>query len=33
MLYGTSKEFLLQFGLKDLSELPGMEDLEDINNQ
>ena len=30
MLYGTSKEFLLQFGLKDLSELPSVEDFEDL---
>ena len=28
MQYGTSKEFLLQFGLKDLSELPSIEDFE-----
>lgn len=31
MMYGTSKEFLLQFGLKDLSELPSIEDFEDLN--
>jgi segregation and condensation protein B len=30
MMYGTSKEFLLQFGLKDLSELPSMEDFQDL---
>jgi segregation and condensation protein B len=30
MLYGTSKEFLIQFGLKDLSELPSMEDFDDL---
>jgi segregation and condensation protein B len=30
MMYGTSKEFLLQFGLKDLSELPSIEDFEDL---
>ncbi|MFN0087547.1 MAG: SMC-Scp complex subunit ScpB [Blastocatellia bacterium] len=30
MLYGTSREFLIQFGLKDLSELPGIEDFEDL---
>ena len=30
MQYGTSKEFLLQFGLKDLSELPSIEDFEDL---
>lgn len=33
MLYGTSKEFLLQFGLKDLAELPNVEDFEDIYNK
>ncbi len=30
MQYGTSKEFLLQFGLKDLAELPSFEDFEDF---
>ncbi len=30
MMYGTSKEFLVQFGLKDLSELPSIEDFEDL---
>jgi len=30
MQYGTSKDFLLQFGLKDLTELPSIEDFEDI---
>ena len=30
MMYGTSKDFLLQFGLKDLTELPSMEDFEDL---
>lgn|SRR5689334_18513388 len=30
MLYGTSKEFLIQFGLNDLSELPSLEDFEDL---
>jgi segregation and condensation protein B len=30
MLYGTSKEFLIQFGLKDLSELPNIEDFEEM---
>lgn len=30
MQYGTSKEFLVQFGLKDLSELPSVEDFEDF---
>ncbi len=28
--YGTSKDFLVQFGLKDLSELPNIEDFEDL---
>jgi len=28
--YGTSKEFLVQFGLKDLQELPSIEDFEDL---
>ena len=32
MLYGTSKDFLIQFGLKDLSELPSIEDFEDLAN-
>src|ERR1041385_7227548 len=31
MMYGTSKEFLMQFGLKDLSELPGVEDFHDLS--
>lgn len=30
MMYGTSKEFLIQFGLKDLTELPSIEDFEDF---
>jgi segregation and condensation protein B len=30
MMYGTSKDFMLQFGLKDLSELPNFEDFEDL---
>lgn len=30
MMYGTSKEFLLQFGLKDLGELPSVEDFHDL---
>jgi segregation and condensation protein B len=30
MQYGTSKEFLIQFGLRDLSELPSIEDFEDL---
>jgi len=32
MMYGTSKEFLIQFGLNDLSELPNLEDFEDLVN-
>ena len=32
MMYGTSKEFLLQFGLKDLTELPNVEDFEDLTS-
>ncbi len=32
MMYGTSKEFLIQFGLKDLGELPSIEDFEDLVN-
>ena len=32
MLYGTSKEFLIQFGLNDLTELPSLEDFEDLVN-
>jgi len=31
MMYGTSKDFLLQFGLRDLSELPSIEDVEDLS--
>ncbi|MBL8149029.1 MAG: SMC-Scp complex subunit ScpB [Blastocatellia bacterium] len=30
VMYGTSKEFLIQFGLKDLSELPSIEDFEEL---
>lgn len=30
MMYGTSREFLIQFGLKDLTELPSIEDFEDL---
>lgn len=30
MMYGTSKEFLIQFGLKDLNELPSIEDFEEL---
>lgn len=30
MQYGTSKDFLIQFGLKDLSELPNVGDFEDL---
>lgn len=32
MLYGTSREFLIQFGLKDLAELPSIEDFEDLTS-
>jgi segregation and condensation protein B len=32
MMYGTSKEFLMQFGLKDLTELPSMEDFQDLGS-
>lgn len=32
MMYGTSKEFLMQFGLKDLGELPSMEDFQDLGS-
>lgn len=31
MMYGTSKDFLMQFGLKDLSELPSVEDFHDLS--
>jgi segregation and condensation protein B len=30
MLYGTTKEFLLHFGLKDLSELPKIEEFAEV---
>lgn len=30
MMYGTSKDFLIQFGLKDLTELPSIEDFQDL---
>ena len=30
MMYGTSKDFLIQFGLKDLQELPSIEDFEEL---
>jgi len=30
MMYGTSKEFLVQFGINDLAELPNLEDFEDL---
>lgn len=30
MLYGTTREFLLQFGLKNLSELPRLEEFEEL---
>jgi segregation and condensation protein B len=30
MMYGTSKEFLMQFGINDITELPNLEDFEDL---
>lgn len=30
MQYGTSRDFLINFGLKDLTELPSIEDFEDL---
>lgn len=30
VMYGTSKEFLIQFGLKDLTDLPNIEDFEEL---
>ena len=30
MMYGTSDDFLIQFGLNDLAELPNLEDFEDL---
>ncbi len=30
MMYGTSREFLVQFGLNDITELPNLEDFEDL---
>jgi segregation and condensation protein B len=30
MLYGTTKEFLLHFGLKDLTELPQIEEFAEV---
>ncbi|MCS6886299.1 MAG: SMC-Scp complex subunit ScpB [Acidobacteriota bacterium] len=30
IMYGTSREFLIQFGLKDLSELPSIEEFEEL---
>ena len=30
ILYKTSKEFLVQFGLKDLSELPSLKEFEEL---
>ena len=32
MQYGTSKDFLIQFGLNDLSDLPSIEDFEDLTS-
>ena len=31
IIYGTSRDFLLQFGLKDLADLPSIEDFEDLS--
>jgi segregation and condensation protein B len=33
MLYGTSKEFLIHFGLKNLNELPTLEEFAQIANE
>src|ERR1700682_6372867 len=33
MLYKTTKEFMMQFGLKDLSELPTLKEFEDIRRR
>ncbi len=33
ILYGTSREFLIQFGLNDLSELPTIEDFRELSDQ
>ncbi|HEV8159703.1 MAG TPA: SMC-Scp complex subunit ScpB [Pyrinomonadaceae bacterium] len=33
MQYGTSKDFMIQFGLRDLSELPSIEDFEDLTHR
>jgi len=33
VMYGTTKEFVVQFGLNDLSELPTLEEMEDILSQ
>lgn len=33
ILYGTSQEFLVHFGLKDLGELPTLEEFEEIANE
>ena len=30
MMYGTSREFLVQFGINDITELPNLEDFEDL---
>ena len=32
MQYGTSRDFLIQFGLRDLTELPSIEDFEDLTD-
>jgi segregation and condensation protein B len=33
VLYKTTKEFLIQFGLKDVSELPSLKEFEEIRRQ
>jgi segregation and condensation protein B len=33
MLYGTTQEFLQHFGLRDLSELPPLKDLEEVSRE
>jgi len=33
ILYGTSREFLIHFGLNDLSELPALEDFQELGSE
>ena len=33
IVYGTSKDFLLHFGLKNLSDLPTLDELEEVLSQ